>query len=99
MPNYCRTGQPDFNFGGGGGVHSINIGKMQCVAGWTFAATVNSSAACFKLVLLLLSDNWQCLWDVPGYLLETDDDEDDDEEDEGGEELTNTEDSLLHSGQ
>jgi hypothetical protein len=39
------------------------------------------------------------VWDVPGYLLETDDDDDDDEEDETGEELTNTEDSLLDTGQ
>jgi len=39
------------------------------------------------------------MWDVPGYLLETDDDEDDDEEHEVGEELTNIEDSLLDSGQ
>jgi hypothetical protein len=37
------------------------------------------------------------VWDVTGYLLETDDDED--EEDEDGEELTNIEDSLLDSGQ
>ena len=83
-------------------MHDITVLVLEKCSMWVaghFAATVNSSAACFELVLLLLSDNWQCLWDVPGYLLETDDDEDDDEEDEGGEELTNTEDSLLDSGQ
>jgi len=41
------------------------------------------------------------VWDVPGYLLETDDDDDDDEdeEDEIGEELTNNDECLLELGQ